>query len=175
MRETLFRGKTKSGEWAYGVPVPVTVNTVLEKEYVELVKQIEYDELDGYVPLIESEEILPETLGQYIEDIDHNGVKIFEGDIIKTDFGLELVWHCHECPETSTIKVDAALTYNGYDFSGNRISLGELAVLILDPYGDGIKVEIVGNVFDNIDLLGDFYGKELWGKERQATKYVTEF
>ncbi len=68
MREILFRGKSlDNGEWVYGVPLTNNENTLYF--------------VDDFHNCFH-EEILPETFGAYT-GLSKNGVKIFEGDIIK--------------------------------------------------------------------------------------------
>lgn len=66
MRERLFRGKNRKGEWFYGCFIHTSVDA----------PAIIYG--DG-----EQEEIIPETLGQYIWIKDQKGVNIFEGDKVQ--------------------------------------------------------------------------------------------
>ena len=63
MREILFRGQTKSGEWHFGF-------FIKRKGIANIFK-------NGMLYEVE-----PETVGQFIGMTDKNGVKIFEGDIL---------------------------------------------------------------------------------------------
>jgi uncharacterized phage protein (TIGR01671 family) len=87
MREILFRGKSKStGKWVYGYLVegndwntnePITA--IIETDAVFYPR----NEIVSY------EVVNPETVGQWSGRVDKNGVKIFDGDIVRAmmDFG----------------------------------------------------------------------------------------
>ena len=69
MREILFRGKLANGEWAYGnLKVSLKGVAIITPDDTVIGK---YGQVD------------PETVGQYTGKTDINGVKIFEGDIVR--------------------------------------------------------------------------------------------
>ena len=156
MREIEFRGKTKQGNWAYGVPVESRTNC--ENWYIELVKAIEYETDIEYSTYVESEEIDENTLGQYTGLKDKNGKKIYEGDIVKStykekrnfygqnyisemNFTEEVVWSNDYNGWCLKITDDGINLYRRFNYCE------EVRNIKLD------NVEVIGNIYDNPELL----------------------
>lgn len=127
MREILFRAKTKATkEWTYG----------------HYAKQYDVPQMyagNGH------ECIYEDTLCQYTGLTDKNGTKIFEGDVVR-------------------ISEDY---YDGLHYSGNEVyySDGAFCVEYETPEYDvtsigflvkeGVEVEVIGNIYDNPELLSE--------------------
>ena len=81
MREILFRGKRKdNGEWVYGDLRHISDG---HGGYILCI----VDNTNGRNNDVTGVEVVPETVGQYTGLTDDNGVKIFEGDIVKIEGG----------------------------------------------------------------------------------------
>ena len=128
MRTIKFRGKSIDGkEWLYGD----LVSSADKKRFAILVNNKEsYDEC----------EVAPETVGQFSELYDYNKKEIYEGDILKWSNGRSYV-----------VKFWEGMFYASVEECNDGI-LGGFPLHALTDYEDR-KCEIVGNIFDNPELL----------------------
>lgn len=123
MTEILFRGKGNKkyndGDWYYGVPIQCS---------------------DGDWQICtdcSARTVITETIGQYTGLTDKNGKKIFEGDIVKHDFGKEQI----------------GVQYAVVEFDSKYASF------LINPLDDWMfccdksDCEVVGNIHDNHELL----------------------
>lgn len=133
MREILFRGrgntKYNDGEWYYGVPV---------RDF----------EGDWQICTDNSKRtVIPETVGQYTGLKDKNGTKIFEGDIVLVPYIdpiFKCTWNDTSPCERAIVKYCNGMFYVEYIESGDKFTLSAM-----DGY-----MKIVGNIYDNPELLG---------------------
>lgn len=161
MREILFRGKkVDNGEWVYGSYAfaprrkgafgQIISDLDQERHYIVSKKNCEYWE------------VIPETVGQYTGLTDKNGVKIFEGDIVRdmVTYSVHLEY-VKEGKETQ----EHAEEYRYYGKVGvvefcteNVASCG---CCVTRFGGTGFKAEnifldcgeVLGNIHDNPELL----------------------
>lgn len=132
MREILFRGKMKKDNtWCYG-NLCVTCGC-------------KYIVSTNVFPLSLCGEINPETVGEYTGLTDKNGVKVFEGDILRcvsedwNNTYITKVW-----AYGNTLCVDVNGEANGYapiDFADE--------IWVNENY----EIEVIGNAYDNPNLL----------------------
>ena len=137
MREIFFRGKCKTdNEWLYGFPYVTRKNAVKINWYCSEFGSMRTDEVD------------PETVGQYTGLTDKNGVRIFEGDILK-----------------STIKIidcdDEGFSISHYDKEDiGIVEWRKDGFMIAHKSGTwarsfyGCENYVIGNIHDNPELLG---------------------
>jgi uncharacterized phage protein (TIGR01671 family) len=127
MREILFRGKrTDTKEWIEGVAFPH------DNDKVTMFRQ---HSIDG---ILVGKEVDPETVGQFTGLTDKHGIKIFEGDIVRYNGTIHKVIFC---------------TINGSAFFGITMpDRGE--IWNFDGITCANKMEVIGNIHDNPELLG---------------------
>lgn len=129
MRTIKFRGKSIDGkEWLYGD----LVSSVDKKRFAILVNDKEnYDEC----------EVAPKTIGQFTGLYDCDGNKIYEGDIVKWEKdGLMYL-----------VKFWDGMFYASVKECNDGI-FGGFPLHTLTKHDDR-KCEIVGNIYDNPELL----------------------
>jgi uncharacterized phage protein (TIGR01671 family) len=127
-REILFRGKrTDNGEWVEGF-----YSCVLDTHYIITGR---FDSLTNGIINSEAYKVDPSTVGQFTGLTDRNGVKIFEGDIVRHEDAVSyIVWN----PDNLRFE---------FAYKGNfRESIRAKLVTV---WG----IEDLGNIYDNPELL----------------------
>ena len=130
MREILFRGKRlDNGEWVYGFYSMQNLN----HGFVPVIIQF-----DGGSTMPAA--VIPETVGQYIELKDKNGIKIFEGDILhcisRFDRANMVVLF-----EEGEFRLVLCEKYLSYEMGGGFSHVG------------CFEKKVIGNIYDNPELL----------------------
>jgi uncharacterized phage protein (TIGR01671 family) len=132
-REILFRGRMpQTRKWAYGC-------LLYWAEKAQIWEYDEYGATHNYI-------VDSETVGQYTGLDDKNGVKIFKGDVVKSDNGsVGDVQFSH-----GVFGVEWVSNKQNRDMVGGWGQLHNLRKL-----DDGLnaKMRIIGNIHDNPELL----------------------
>ena len=145
MRQVLFRGKRiDNGEWVYGFYVMYSKSIAYPYSYTNGEHTV------VTVPHNFKYEIDFETICQYTGLTDKNGKKIFEGDILKlTDKA-----NCGYC----IVYVEFGNPNGKYDWGFQFVkvhgdNLNTDILLWVDMEEAGAYAEVIGNIFDNTELL----------------------
>lgn len=156
MREILFRAKRKdNGEWVYGYFSPCCFGRFPCTPAI-----IPKDKMDS--GSWEPKEIIPETVSEFT-GLTVNGVKIFEGDIIRYADRYEYAMYLEsiECPEEyegvsfekmwkiSEIVYGSEVDYPAFDLKWHDFECNGLSELLGGEY----YFEVIGNIWDNPELL----------------------
>ena len=126
MREILFRGKrVNNGEWVEGF--------YSAEEYNLNTHSIEYIPRIQLIGKCVSLGVIPETVGQYTGLKDKNGVRIFEGDIVRA------VTRFSEIYVSSVAYHDGTFWFKNWSWTKFLFKFE--------------KIEIIGNIYDTPELL----------------------
>lgn len=143
MIETKFRGKRidnnpyhNNGEWVYGG----ILTTVLG----EKCDRIDIVSFDSDYLSFRNIQVDEKTCGQYTGSKDKKGREIYDGDIIKCDIPLRNVFN----PEyIGYVSIDLKLSGGITLRNKHELVSDKNLVQLLD------KIEVIGNIYDNKDLL----------------------
>lgn len=129
MKEILFRGKDFSGKWHYGFYWasldPFSVDTKWRGHFIH-----------NGANIARPDEIDPNTLGQYTGLRDRDGANIFEGDILSDGVYDNIV-----------------VRWSDRFASFELFRTGWLHTHYFGESGDPEAFVIVGNIFDNPDII----------------------
>lgn len=132
-REILYCGKRiDNGEWVEGYFIE-TENPVYR---AFIISSIDIDVHSCGMDILDSEifEVIPETVGEYTGLTDENGKKIFENDILLGAWHTKLIVYYDDC----------YLGFRAREVSGRENDIS---------YYDNGKLEVIGNIHDNPELL----------------------
>ena len=127
MREILFKAKRiDNGEWVYGNYAFTDTNG--EQHFIFQNKAFEY-------------EVNPDTICQYTGLTDKNGYKIWENDIVRKIDSNALGWYRERI---CNVYFDSVGYWGIMTTLGDGYWMGEF---------DEEQLEVIGNIFDNKELL----------------------
>jgi uncharacterized phage protein (TIGR01671 family) len=159
-RTILFKAKRLDNrEWVEGYLVPFCINTYKKGYELIDVDGINYDELDYFNPSYNSYEIDPTTLSQFTGWKDNHNHRIFENDIVEIVSSAKhsykyLIWWCREM--NMMVAIDLRhISFNGTDYYSNKAyrDYDTFCFMMQDPYGDAQDIKVIGNIFDNPEMI----------------------
>ena len=138
-KKVVVNGEVFRGYWCYWNEFGVVVAE-------ENCKDIYLNEHRCYYGIVEKNRVIPETVGQYVGIKDKNGKKIFEHDIVKHLYGNHEVVFGEYGDEPHT-------TIGFFTKENQALFIGEEDDFWYDGINSRQEIEVLGNVFDNPELL----------------------
>ena len=143
MREILFRGKRTGDEkWICGHLLEQNIPDC--RSYIVMSIIAELDNRHIEIMDFDINEVIPETVGQYTGLTDKNGVKIFEGDIVRYGTNTDRA-------DNKEIYEVVFETRGGSRYFGIRISEIETWQFCFEVPAK--LMEVIGNIHDNPEIL----------------------
>lgn len=155
-RNILFKAKRKdNGKWVKGYYLyykPLSVSPLIPNTYNHYI-------IDSHSIRTE---IDPATLSQSIGWEDSHEQRIFENDIVEfvsspTRSERYLIWWCREMNMMTAVPLDG-IEYKGTDYYNhvkyrNPLRYDAFCLMMQDPWGDFRDIKVIGNLFDNPELI----------------------
>lgn len=135
-REILFKAKRKdNGEWVEGY-------------YLPGMKLPGYDGKNDFIVMSDGDyfAINPITLCQYTGLMDKDGRKIWENDIVNC-------WTCIDIGDFANYRVEIGYVEMNYGSFGLHRIQDDTYYRPFKDYFEGYNLHIIGNIFDNPELL----------------------
>ena len=135
MREILFRAKINKteSEWVEGFYVHIPCGRFMCDEHL-----IQTIDADGRIGQLYN--VYESTLGQFTGLFDKNGKQIFEGDILKDDWGK--IYKVFYTTKSCSFMAECTVTPNEWETGNYRIG---------EAWCETVRV--IGNIHDNPELL----------------------
>ena len=142
MRKIIFRGKTEEGKWVKGAFIPDALESI-KKQHPDWgwIKVHKFDE-DKNCVHSKTVEVIRSSVGMYTGIRDEDGKRIYEGAVLQRK-SLHKVYIGKVVYREGAFVVDY-ITEDSWD--------GDLLCMLLNNNGR-CKAKVIGNVFDNPELL----------------------
>ena len=145
MREILFRGKDiETGKWVYGYLCVIPQDNQAPELNIQEYKEHQNGMMCEYETTLYA--VDPDTVGQYTELKDTNGIMIFEGDIIKAN---DFYYDKTGGNVADTIVIGEVV----WDMDRYIVVMGETEWLLGELYLNDDDFEVIGNIHDDPELL----------------------
>ena len=170
----LYRAKIKNPteydkEWTFGIPYDNTPLYCFKSDQTDSTfdwKMLSPGFADWGMPRqMESVDIDYKTLSQYIGFEDSNNTRIFVYDIVRFYIGKfykdVLIWWNNEDRIIIPVRFED-MEYNGLDYYNSlENSMVSFSMQLRNLYEDYTKIEVVGNYFDNKDMIDEAVKKNI--------------
>ena len=132
MREILFRGKRTGNEkWICGHLLEQNIPDCHSYIVMSIIAELDNRHIE--IMDFDINEVIPETVGQFTGLTDKNGVKIFEGDIVRAFTRFSEIY------VSSVTYHEGAFWFKNWSWTKFFFKFE--------------KIEIIGNIYDNPEIL----------------------
>lgn len=136
-REVAFRGKCCSDDrWVYGFYVESKTSWQGHKPHKSWIVPDAISN-GGFFNILGRYAVKDDTIGQFAGLVDKNGVKVFEGDVVRIVWQDPMFHQWHERTVLVEFKYGRFTVYQSKPFE----------------YSDRRYFEVIGNIYDNPELL----------------------